>query len=136
MRRSLQPEVLKATRTLLRFMAPEQRLVLVSNIDGEEGEFFAAKAIELAGIFNTMPRTYDTESDGEEAVAYLHYFKNGIHWYITERDMEIEQQQAFGLAVMHMDAPELGYISLIELMANNVELDFYWTPTKLNEIKD
>jgi len=28
----------------------------------------------------------------------------------------------------------LGYISIKELLANNVELDFYWTPKPLNQL--
>jgi hypothetical protein len=34
-----------------------------------------------------------------------------------------------------MGYPELGYISIAELVANNVELDLYFTPRTLAEVK-
>jgi len=46
--------------------------------------------------------------------------------------MEREQLQAFGLA--DMGSPELGYISIVELLQKGVELDLHWTQKKLSEI--
>jgi hypothetical protein len=64
----------------------------------------------------------------------LHYFHPaGFDFYITERDMEDEQLQAFGLAVVH--EAELGYISIEELKEVGCELDMYWTPKKLGLVK-
>jgi hypothetical protein len=34
-----------------------------------------------------------------------------------------------------MGHPELGYISIEELVANGIELDLYWTPKTLAEVK-
>lgn len=63
----------------------------------------------------------------------LHYFKNGCDWFIIERDKEDEQHQAFGYANMGYGS-ECGYISLLELMENDVEIDLYWTPKKVKDI--
>ena len=104
---------------------------------GEEGAFFQEKRAEMKNIFATMPRTYDTDGQGGKAVAYLHYFKGGSDWYITELDRAPEQLQAFGYAILNGDKEmaELGYISIKELIANGVELDLYYTPQTLNEIR-
>jgi len=57
-----------------------------------------------------------------------------MDWYITERDMETDQLQAFGLANLGYGG-ELGYISIEELKSSNVEIDLHWTPKTLREVK-
>jgi len=44
------------------------------------------------------------------------------------------QHQAFGLASMG-DDPELGYISICELIELGVELDLYFTPVPIGECR-
>jgi hypothetical protein len=81
-----------------------------------------------------MPTTYQTDGQGDQAVAYLHYFGAGFDWYVTERDCEVEQLQAFGLINMGWGV-EHGYISIVEIfLACGAELDLYWTPKKLAEL--
>jgi len=119
-------------------MGKSQRSVVLSNCRGEEGEFFQAKLQELEQVFTTMPKTYETDGQGYQAVAYLHYFSSNSDWWITELDMEDEQLQAYGLACLNGDwmNAEMGYISLQELVEHNVELDLYWTPKTIKEIKE
>ena len=62
-----------------------------------------------------------SDGKGDDAVVYLHYFRGGMDWYITEKDMEEEQHQAFGLADLGYGG-ELGYISIQELIDNGVSL--------------
>jgi len=119
---------------LTNFLAPQQAAVLKDLIKGEEGLFFAEKVQQLEHKINTMPQTYETDGQGDEAVAYLHYFIGGCDWYITEKDMEDEQLQAFGLA--SIQEVELGYISIEELKANNVEIDLHFEPTTIGELKE
>ncbi len=69
---------------------------------------------------------------GIEAIAYLHYFLSGFDWYITERDMERQQLQAFGLACMGEE--EMGYINIVEFIRNGAELDLYFEPRSLRKI--
>lgn len=116
------------------FICRSQLLILQSNTKGEEGEFFNSKIKELKNLFETMPKTYEQDGKGKDAIAYLHYFKNDCDWYITERDMEQEQLQAFGLACLNGDYPEIGYISIVELLSVGAELDLYWTPKMIGEI--
>ncbi len=122
------------TPDLMPFMARNQIEILVQNSRGEEGDFFVQKMQELSTLFQSMPKTYEQDGKGAAAVAYLHYFKGGCDWYITEKDMEKEQIQAFGLANLG-NGPELGYVSIVELIENKVELDLYWTPKTVGEIK-
>lgn len=120
---------------LIPFVSRVQRSVMVQNARGEEGQFFIDKMEELKNLFVTMPKTYEQDGKGKDAIAYLHYFKNGCDWYITERDMEQEQLQAFGLACLNGDYPEIGYISIVELLSVGAELDLYWTPKTIKEIE-
>ena len=74
-----------------------------------------------------MPKTYEQDGNGGDAIVSLHYFKGGMEWYILERDKSDEQEQAFGLADLG-DGGELGYISIQELIENGAEIDLYFTP--------
>lgn len=123
----------EALRSLTRFMCFEQLAAITEAMRGEEGEYFLHKIVELSATIASMPRTYETDGQGENTIAYFHYFKGSCDWYITELDALSEQHQAFGLA--NMGTPELGYISLVELCANGVELDLHWTPIALKCIK-
>lgn len=119
--------------SLKRFIGRNQLYVIGSGLSGEEKQFFFDKAVEMANRIETMPKTYEQDGKGMEAVAYLHYFIGNMDWYITEKDIEGEQHQAFGLANLGHGG-ELGYISIVELVENNVELDFYFTPKPLSQI--
>lgn len=126
--------VLESSIATLRPFMPRAELdTIEKSCRGEEGSHFRAKLWSMADKIDAMPRTCQTENE-TDPFAHLHYFKGGGDWYITELDMYPEQQQAFGLACPFGDRGELGYISLIELCANNVELDLYWTPKRLSEI--
>jgi len=98
----------------------------------EEKQFMFAKLAEMAEIVTTMPVTYDTDGQGQQAIAQLHYFTGGCDWYITERDQETEQLQAFGLANLGYGG-ELGYISIVEILESRAELDLYWTPKPISQ---
>ena len=86
-----------------------------------------------------MPRTYETDGQGLDAIAHLHYScyigDREWHWYITEKDRTgLGTQQAFGLAVGY--ERELGYISIAEIVSTaGAELDVLWTPKPLREIE-
>ncbi len=112
----------------------QQIKVLVEMFKGDEAEFFAEAVRDLDTTFKTMPKTYEQDGKGDEAVAYMHFFMGGMDWYITERDMESEQHQAFGFANLGYGG-ELGYISLVELAYKGVEIDLHWTPKTLKECR-
>lgn len=119
---------------LRRFMPGHQVSLIQQLMRGEEGQWFRDKVTELVALFGSMPKTYEQEKLGDQAIVYLHYFSPSGDWWITERDKEAIQHQAFGLA--DMGEAELGYISLVELCQSNaVELDLHWTPITLAEVK-
>ncbi|PSJ15983.1 DUF2958 domain-containing protein [Nitrosomonas supralitoralis] len=120
---------------LKNFIGAAQLAAVGSLIRGEEGQFFKDKLIEIANEIKTMPKTYDQDGMGDKAIAYLHYFKGSGDWYITEKDMEDDQIQAFGLADIFGDGGELGYINIEEIIQHGVELDFHWTPKTLGQIR-
>lgn len=125
--------VILAAKTLQRFISPAELEVLGNACRGQERDFFKAKMVEMADIVDTMPTTYETDGQGDQAMVFLHYFTSDCDWYITERDESDEQLQAFGLACIWEQ--ELGYISLAELIQAGVELDLYWTPKTLGQVK-
>ena len=112
--------------TIRKFIGPSQLAVMVEGAQGEEREFFINTMLELAELIDKMPSTYQTQDEGSDSIAYLHYFKNDMDFYITEKDMEDDQIQAFGLAKIW--EAEFGYISIVELLENGMELDIHWTP--------
>jgi hypothetical protein len=128
-------DVINALTTLRRFVGPAQISVLGDACRGEEREWFKQKMVELAAQFDAMPKTYEQEGKGDEAIVHLHYFSPSADWYITERDVEPVQHQAFGLADLFGDGGELGYISIVELIRNRVELDLHWTPRTLAQVR-
>jgi len=122
---------------LKEFMGTSQIEAVAQGIRGEEGQFFLDKMAELAERIRTMPKVYGQDGLGDKAKVFLHYFKNSSDWYITEKDSEAEQLQAFGYAVLNGDKQnaELGYISIKELLKYGVELDFYFEPKTLGSLK-
>lgn len=122
-------------RVLRRFINPEQLAFLETLCNGPEGEHFADKVIEVTNRVTTMPQTFDTQDQGDDAIVHLHYFMGACDWYITEKDCEMPQHQAFGWCDLGMGFPELGYVSIEELKQVGAELDLYWTPKTLAEVK-
>lgn len=127
----------QAIEPLREFLPPFQREIILECCEGEEGEWFISKITELNNTVATMPATYQTDGQGMQAIAHLHYFAPGCDWYITEKDMGSEeepgQHQAFGLADLGCGG-ELGYISISEITSVGAELDLHWTPKTLEEI--
>ncbi len=112
------------------FIGRSQLATIDAGVWSEERQFFYDKLVEMAEIITTMPVTYQTDGQGDQAIAQLHYFTAGCDWYITERDCETEKLQAFGKANLGHGA-ELGYISIVEVLTCGAELDLYWTPKPL-----
>jgi hypothetical protein len=123
-----------ALKYLKGFIGMRQLNAIATAMRGEERQFFFDKVVALEKHIKAMPKTYDQDGMGDKAIAYLHYFKGGMDWHITERDMDDEQLQAFGLANLGYGG-EMGYISIVELIKNNVELDLYWTPKTIGAIR-
>lgn len=131
------PEAIQAIRDTEQFIGSAQRLVMLRAMGGEERQHFFDLAVDYAERIKAMPSTYETDGQGDAAIVHLHYFKGACDWWITEKDSDPDgegQIQAFGLASLGYGA-ELGYISIKELIEAGVELDLYWTPTPLAEIK-
>lgn len=101
----------------------------------EERAHFLAKLDEFYERTRSMPRVYEQDGKGDDAVAFLHYFSGSYDAFITERDTSHAQLQAFGLAGFNGHDLELGYVSLPELFKAGVELDLYFKPTTLGAIR-
>ncbi len=123
---------------LKNFISKNQLSVMKLNCKGEEGEYFKTMICDLINKIEAMPKTYETDGKGNEAIATLHYFNGGSDWYILEKDMEEEQLQAFGFTCLNGDKQnaEIGYINIEKLIRCGVELDLYYTPETLGDIKN
>lgn len=125
-----------AIKYLKGFIGQHQLNAIATAMRGEEKQFFFDKMVALAKHIKKMPKTYDQDGLGDKAIAYLHYFKNNMDWYITERDMDDDnegQLQAFGMANLGHGG-EMGYISIVDLVKSNVEIDLYWYPKTIRKI--
>ena len=118
---------------LNKFIYPQQ-LALLHELseESEEAQFFKDKLKEITALINSMPVTYETEAT-EDPKAYLHYFVCNIDAYITEKDVNPDQNQAFGY-VSFGYGYEAGYVSIVELLQNQAELDLYFTPTQVSNL--
>lgn len=115
------------------FVGAQQRRFIGNLMKGEEGEWFAQTVGDMAERIRTMPKTYEQDGKGAQAVVVLHYFTAGADWWILEKDMEQEQHQAFGIADIGY-GPEMGYISLPEILAAGAEIDLHWQPITREEM--
>ena len=123
-------QAVEAIKHLRPFISRSQLQALGDACRGEERHFFIDKIVEYGARVNNMPRVYDQDGLGDNAIAYLHYFIGGIDAYITERDTSRDQHQAFGTINLGYGF-ELGYISIQELIDNGAELDLHFDPTPL-----
>ena len=126
-----------AAKNLIPFLSRIQLQVMAEATRGEEGKWFLERFVTLWQLIDTMPVTYAQDGKGDAAIVSLHYFLNDSHWYITEKDIDGGVLQAFGYAVLNGDdeCAELGYISITELVQYGAELDLYFLPRPLANIK-
>ena len=68
-------------------MGYRQLKAMADGIRSEESQYFLDKTCEMAEIIKNMPKSYETEGQGKEAIAILHYFTSSWDWYITEKDI-------------------------------------------------
>lgn len=128
--------------SLKNYIGSSQRSVLSSNLRGEEGRYFADMLIGLQAKIDAMPVLYCQEDLDDAAVVHLHYFLGGIidAWVTEKHDDETDPHdpqdydRAFGYRKVNGEA-ELGYMSIKEMIECGVELDLYWEPKTLKEVK-
>lgn len=94
------------------FMPVDQRLYLDECFHSRDYENEHCPSLErIKEAIDSMPRTYEQEGKGDQAMVYLHYFTGGCDWWILEKDAgaptddpEDFQAQAFGIANIGYDA--------------------------------
>lgn len=126
------------TTTKLRadkFIGELQFRCLKGLLKSDERAFFIEQVDRLYSTVEVMPKTLEQDGKGDNAIAYFHYFTANTDFYITEKDVEDGITQAFGLVSFVGDYPEVGYISIEEVIRAGVEIDLYFEPKTLGEIK-
>lgn len=122
------------------YLPYSQFSALAQFANGEEGEAYRQIIDGWKREIDTMPRVTEQDGKGDEARVYLHYFLGGADVWITElddRDYEHPEEknwQCFGMVDLGY-GPELGYVCLPEILDAGMEMDLYWTPTTIGEIK-
>lgn len=139
-------ELLNGVSWFANFVGYSQRLALLEALRSEEGAGIADMVLRVAEQIKATPKTYDTEGQAEhERKVCLHYFRGGVDAYILERDVGDcadgeatgPQHQAFGkITIMGggWKEAEWGYISISDLIQNEVELDFYFEAKTVKEM--
>ncbi|WP_112077205.1 hypothetical protein [Haemophilus influenzae] len=117
------------------FISPQQAKCIKSLLNSEEQDFFIEAVDRIYSIMQVMPKILEQDGKGDNAIAYLHYFTANTDFYITEKDIEDEITQAFGLVSFVSDYPEIGYISIEEVIKAEAEIDLHFEPKTLGEIK-
>ena len=108
---------------------------LLQALKGEEGLEIAETLKKAWQTFQSMPTTYEQEGTNTPT-AHLHYFTGAWDWYITEKDSEPEQLQAFGFVKSDLcPEGEWGYINLEEITHAGAELDLYFTPAPVSRFE-
>lgn len=123
-------------RKLKGYIGGPQLRCVQSLLRGEEGDFFADKMIELAATVEEMPKLYEQDGKGDDAIVYLHYFRGSADWWILEKSDEAGSTEVYGYADLFKDgfSAELGYIDVADV-SSNAELDFHWRRQTLGEVK-
>lgn len=140
-------ELLNGAHWLAHFVSYPQRLILLEQLRGEEGEAIADLVIHLAKAIEVTPVTYATNFiDTPNKVVHLHYFGKGVDAWIVERDKGNTpediglgtQLQAYGKISLQgegWNGAEWGYIDIATLIRLGIEVDLYWTPKAVKEIQ-
>ena len=119
--------------TLKPFMPVKQAQILIENLNcSEEKETFTDIILNFANRIKAMPQIYETDEQGKNALAQLHYFVGSYDAYIVEKDSAEKQIQAFGWASFGYGF-EAGYISIDELL-ELAELDLFFTPCPVGQV--
>ena len=123
------------------FMPRSQAAAIHCILRGEEADFMRAKLQHMQDVVDNMPVSYETQEQGAGAFARLHYFRGNCDAWIAELDKgapddapEDYQSQAWGMVDLGY-GPEIGYVSIPELLAARMELDLYYKPQTLADIR-
>lgn len=124
------------------WMSPAQYNVLSLCKRGEESAAFQEIERRLIDNIQKCPTTYQQDGLGDNAIVFLHYFNSNNDYYIFETDVGCKdnspnqfQSQMMALKKEGNNDFRYGYIGLSTLLRMGCELDFYFKPQKIADIK-
>lgn len=120
------------------FIGSSQRLILSCALRRTEGAYFRRVIDDLSHRIAQMPRVGANAPicDPNSETVHLHYFMGSRHWYVLARDASHAQERAYGVCRWGSEEPEAaGYFPLNVLLSAGAELDMYFEPTPLAELK-
>lgn len=119
---------------------PHQQFDVMRNAaarEGLDGGHYQKAFVALDATIKSMPKVYEQDGAGEDAIAHLHYFGGSADIYVTEKDMDDPgTAAAFGQADLGF-GPEMGYLSIQEYVEHaGVNLDLHFEPSRLADINN
>jgi hypothetical protein len=126
-------EARDALDLLNRFIGTQQRAGINILCQSEERQFYYQSLMRLKNIIETMPVTFQIKRN-EVVTAHLHYFTATTHFFITKRDRDAWQLQAYGLTILSDGDKKLGYLGIDEILRGGAVLDLSWSPVELNQV--
>ena len=131
----LRTDILTDVHYLSRFIGKRQLAVMGNACYQDDTKDAMIQNIrDMAKLIRNMPTINGGGKHGDDALVYLHYFNSSMDFFVTEKDTEEHQNSAFGLANIGYGG-ELTYISIMELVENNVELDLHFNHITLRVAK-
>ena len=131
----MRADILTDVHYLSRFIGKRQLAVMGNACyKPETMEAAMQKIRDMATLIRNMPTINGGGGHGDDALVYLHYFNASMDFFVTEKDTEEHQNSAFGLSNIGYGG-ELGYISIMELVENNVQLDLHFNHITLRVAK-
>lgn len=109
-----------------------------------------AQKMMVKELESKLPRLYETDGKGDEAIAYGHWFTSNADWFASEYDPDTGD--CFGLVRFHGMPAELGYFNLHEFEQINlnpwrktpdgrlrfiqIERDLHWDARTIGECRE
>lgn len=111
-----------------------QRLPLSKLCQGGDAVQHQERVAAIANAMRAMPRLYEQSTSGDAAIAYLHYWDETFHWYLTEIDNSARMRVAYGL-VSGDGGHELRSINAADfLYSATSQIDLQFDPRSVSEI--
>lgn len=112
-------------------------LNLLQIIDHLDDEYVLRSLDRLIDVISFMPSSSIVQhgEDLSNDIAYLHYSVGTTDYYITHRDRDTQQRNAFGAIDTGGMFMQMDYVSVHEILRAGAVLDFDWKPVPVKEIK-
>ena len=132
---SLERSVQRAQAQLWSFVSPAQARALAIGLDLQSSDrmFYIERVVALAYNIGYLPRESLVVVDAVTPI-YLHYSKDGCHWYVASLDpLRLNRDLVYGHVVPARGRARSERFSLFDIISTGASLDIDWEPCELAE---